>query len=258
MARLNELRWLASNFNLSDPAERSRSTQRLMALYFDLMMEIRPTVTAEIGAFDASFSQEMKRRLPEVHAVAFEANPYNFEACGGAAREASVEYLHMAIADRDGEITFNVIAGQGDQKFPQVKGNDSLLQRNVGNVDYEQVVVPAITANRFFGAPRFADSRISMWIDVEGAAGQVLQGATEVFDRTQSLLIEVEDIQFWTDQWLSKSVDAFLEARGFVPIARDFEYDYQYNLLYVNPQVLDLPRFDFVMTDYFSKLGAGR
>jgi FkbM family methyltransferase len=226
-----------------------------MDLYFDLLMEIRPSVTVEIGAFDASFSLEMKRRLPEVHAVAFEANPYNFQVCSANALAASVEYLHMAVADLDGEITFNVIAGQGEQKFPQVKGNDSLLQRNVANVDYEQVTVPATTANRFFNQPRFIDSRFSLWIDVEGAAGKVLQGATEVFGRTQSLMIEVEEVQFWTDQWLSRAVDGFLERYGFVPIARDFEYEYQYNVLYVKPPVLDLPRFDHVMTDYFSKAG---
>jgi len=258
MSRLTELRSTAQHFNLADPAERHRSTQRLMDLYFDLLMEIRPSVTVEIGAFDASFSLEMKRRLPEVHAVAFEANPYNFAVCSAKALEAQVEYLHMAVADMDGAITFNVIAGQGDQRFPQVKGNDSLLQRNVANVEYEQVVVPATTANRFFGQPRFADSRISMWIDVEGAAGKVLQGATEVFGRTQSVLIEVEELQFWTEQWLSRSVDAFLEQHGFVPVARDFEYEYQYNVLYVRQAVLDLPRFDFLMTDYFSKIGAGR
>jgi FkbM family methyltransferase len=258
MPRLTDLRSIASHFELSDPAERSRSTTALMALYFDLLMEIRPTVTVEIGAFDASFSLEMKRRLPEVHAVAFEANPYNFAVCNAGALEASVEYLHMAVADVDGAITFNVIAGQGDQRFPQVKGNDSLLQRNVANVEYEQVTVPATTANRFFSQPRFLDSRFSMWIDVEGAAGKVLQGATEVFDRTQSLLIEVEEMQFWTDQWLCRQVDAFLERHGFVPVARDFEYDYQYNVLYVKQPVMDLPRFDYLMSDYFSKIGAAR
>jgi FkbM family methyltransferase len=258
MARLAELRSTAAHFNLADPTERHRSTQRLMDLYFDLLMEIRPSVTVEIGAFDASFSLEMKRRLPEVHAVAFEANPYNFAVCSAKALEAGVEYLHTAVADMDGTLTFNVIAGQGDQRFPQVKGNDSLLQRNVANVDYEQVIVPATTANRFFGQPRFLDSRMSLWIDVEGAAGKVLQGATEVFGRTQSLLIEVEEIQFWTDQWLSRSVDAFLEQYGFVPVARDFEYEYQYNILYVRQQVLDLPRYDHLMSSYFSKIGAGR
>ena len=56
----------------------------------------------------------------------------------------------------------------------------------------------------------------------------------------------------------ARSFDAFLQRNGFVPIARDFEYEYQYNVLYVKQQVLDLPRFDYVMTDYFSKIGAAR
>ena len=221
MARLAGLRSTAGHFNLADPTERHRSTQRLMELYFDLLMEIRPSVTAEIGAFDASFSLEMKRRLPEVHAVALEANPYNFAARSAKALEAGVDYLHTAIADRDGALPFSVMTSYGDRRFPQVKGNDSLLRRNLADVDYEEVVVPATTAKRFFGQPRFLDSRISLWIDVEGAAGKVLRGATEVFGRIQSLLIEVEEIQFWTDQWSSRSVDAFLEQYGFVPVARD-------------------------------------
>jgi hypothetical protein len=71
-----------------------------------------------------------------------------------------------------------------------VKGNDSLLRRNLADADY---------------------SRLSLWIDLEGAAAKVLRGATEVFGRTENLLIGVKEIRSWTDQWLSPSVDVCLE-----------------------------------------------
>ena len=117
MSRLSDLRFLAACFDLADPNERKRSAGELTSLYLDLVTAINPDVTVEIGAFDASFSQAIKQRLPQVRAVAFEANPYNFEEVASRVAAAGIEYVHKAVSDVDGTVTFNIMAAYGDDRF---------------------------------------------------------------------------------------------------------------------------------------------
>jgi FkbM family methyltransferase len=254
MSRLGNLRFLATCFDLLDPEERGRSARLLAGFYSDLVTAIKPEVVAEIGAFDASFSREIKRRLPDTHAIAFEANPYNYETFAPDAVAAGVEYVHTAVSDSAGFATFNIIASHGDQQFARVKGVDSLLQRTFTGVTYEQVAVPATTADIVFGQSRFATGRVCLWIDVEGAIEKVLRGATQTLYKAQSIMVEVEDYAQWEGQWLSANVDAVLAEYGFFPIARDFEYEHQYNVIYVKTEVTSNFWYDQHLTQFFSAL----
>jgi len=258
MSRLSDLRFLAACFDLADPNERKRSAGELTSLYLDLVTAINPDVTVEIGAFDASFSQAIKQRLPQVRAVAFEANPYNFEEVASRVAAAGIEYVHKAVSDVDGTVTFNIMAAYGDDRFPRVKGNDSLLQRTAPGVAYEQVAVPSVTADTFFGQAEFAACRPCLWIDVEGAASKVLEGAANVLARTRSVLIEVEDYPHWEGQWLSQDVDAVLASHGLTPVARDFEYENQFNIVYVDSSTIDAHWLDLLLTRYYSRIASVR
>ncbi len=258
MSRISDLRFLATCFDLTDPNERKRSASELLNFYLDLVTAINPDVAVEIGAFDASFSQAIKQRLPHVRAVAFEANPYNFNEVVGRVAVAGIEYLHKAVSDVDGTVTFNIMAEYAGDKFPRVKGNDSLLQRTAPGVAYEQVVVPSVTADTFFGQAQFAECRPCLWIDVEGAASKVIEGATKLLARTQSVLIEVEDYRHWDGQWLSKDVDAAMASHGLMPVARDFEYENQFNVIYVNASVADADWIDQLLTRFHSRVATGR
>jgi len=254
MSRLGDLRFLATCFDLSDPEERGRSARLLAGFYSDLVTAIKPELVAEIGAFDASFSRDIKRRLPNTHAIAFEANPYNYEAFAPDAAAAGVEYVHAAVSDAVGSVTFNIIASYGDQKFTRVKGVDSLLQRTAAGVTYEQVTVPATTADVVLGHSRFATGSVCLWIDVEGAVEKVLRGATQTLHKAKSIMVEVEDYAQWEGQWLSANVDAMLAEYGFSPIARDFEYEHQYNVVYVTADVMSNFWYDQHLTRFFSAL----
>lgn len=257
MTQLGDLRLLAMGYDLADPEDRRRSAAALAAFYRDLVATIAPEITAEIGAFDATFSKEMKRRLPQLRAVAFEANPYNYEAMARAARAAGVDYVHSAVGEVNGAVTFNIQAAYAGQPMARVKGEDSLLLRTAPGLTYEAVTVPSTTADRFFSRPSYADGRICLWIDVEGASSMVLSGAGETLARTQAVLIEVEDYPHWSGQWLSGQVDRFLTGAGFTPVARDFEYETQYNLVYVREELTRPAWFDLMATGFYSSLSRG-
>lgn len=80
----------------------------------------------------------------------------------------------------------------------------------------------------------FADQQtVALWIDVEGMALDVLTGARQMLDagRCVALKVEVETDSLWLDQHLAE--------RGYRPVLCDFEYDYQFNAVYVRKELVD-------------------
>jgi hypothetical protein len=56
-------------------------------------------------------------------------------------------------------------------------------------------------------------------------------------------------------QWLRPAVVEFLLSYGLIPVARDFQARYQYNLLLVTEEVLARDRFRNALAHYYSRLG---
>jgi hypothetical protein len=81
----------------------------------------------------------------------------------------------------------------------------------------------------------------ALWIDVEGCAYEVLCGARRVLEDTLLLMVEVEDKAFWIGQKTAPDVKRLLFGSGFVPVARDFEFKSQYNMVFLRPALLDRP-----------------
>jgi hypothetical protein len=101
-----------------------------------------------------------------------------------------------------------------------VLGQNSILRRVEPNTTYEEVKVRAVRLDDYFStAPECC-----LWIDVEGSTGKVISGGAKLLERTQALMVEVEDRAIWQGQWLSGQVLEFLYDLGLTPVARDFEW----------------------------------
>jgi hypothetical protein len=57
-------------------------------------------------------------------------------------------------------------------------------------------------------------------------------GATQVLRNTTSILIEVEEREYWHDQWLANDVVKYLATFGFRLVERDNQYPDQYNCVF--------------------------
>ena len=248
----------ASYYNLTDRLERQRSNQDLVAFFTLLQQRLRPAVTFEIGAFNARFSIDMC--LAGVHAIAFEANPHNFEYFmqNRSAAATQVEYLNIAVGRDSGATEFNIQRVIDGEQVAPIRGNNSLLVSMREGVIYDRVAVPCTSLDDFIVERKFQGQLFSAWIDVEGAAGDVLQGASSSLESCLSIMVEVEDHRFWRDQWLAPEVMAFLLDRGFMPVARDFEFLYQYNLVFIKDALLDRADVREALTTYHSRAGGIR
>jgi FkbM family methyltransferase len=207
----------------------------LLKLFYDIQIELKPEVSVEIGAFEASFSNYMQYTY-NTEAYAFEANPYVYD--NFFQTNQKINYINMAISDQEGMIPFKMqtVHKPSGQRLTKIRGNNSIMDRDDDNIDYESIYVPTDTLDNVMN---LIPGNISMFIDVEGATQQVLEHGIQTLDRTSSIFIEVEEKAFWKNQWLQQDVNNFLSGRGFIKIARDREYEHQYNEVYIKEDLIN-------------------
>jgi FkbM family methyltransferase len=249
----------AVNYDLDQKSERIRSAKTLVRFFFHLVKILDIDLFVEAGAKEASSSRRAKRFLRGGRVVAFEANPYTYRRFSVENEGSGIEYLNLALTDHAGPISFNVL--RDDEGTPRADGQSSILKRNRGRDQergFDEVTVDGVTLDAFLANYEFLNAAI--WMDVEGACKFVLSGASETLSKTSVLIIEVEDRPFWgEDHWLRERVVSHLYDLGLVPVARDFEYEYQYNIVFVRAELLKIhPRLRWEVTRFVSGAHAGR
>lgn len=232
-------------------------TEELRELHIALQLVLRPTVSIEVGAWQAEFSHEIKNKLPEIDAWAFEANEYNYKANVANAYKAGVHYTNMAITNFSGTTRFMMQEQTLDGRvYGKEIGNNSLLQRTEGNIIYHAPHVVCTTLDAFFIESErvTATDRICLWIDVEGASKEVLTASKTLLSQTQSVFIEVEHTPFWDDQWLFNDVDKFMREYGFESIAHDNQTELQNNHLYLKTELINHIKVNELITSWYRRV----
>lgn len=244
----------AAFYDLTSTESRNKSAEDLATFFLHIAHLTTPDLFIEAGAKDARVSVRARQRVPSARIVAFEANKHNFERFSVHPRlqGQDIEYLNLALSDKDGSVTFKVKARQGGRELSRVAGDNSLLARVDDSVEYEDMTVRTTSLDSHFGGDNFQSC--CMWVDVEGAVKPVFQGAIATLKKTNFILVEVEDRVVWEGQWLRKDLASFLYGHGFVPIARDFQSRYQYNILYVKDEMIDLDFFRHALAFYHSRM----
>ena len=199
-------------------------------------------VICDVGAFDCFHSRRFRAMGAKV--IAFEANPVNFDALASDASlaAAGIELFNYAAWNRDEEITFNVIdATARDVAWRKMI---SSIRERAPDTSYasKPVRVRAVRLDSFL-TDVLAEpaSTIALWIDVEGAAYEVLEGIDGIRDRVCLVHVEVETRAFWQGQHLWPDIDALMGQLGFTPIARS-RGDEQFDVLFVNDRWLGRSR----------------
>jgi FkbM family methyltransferase len=209
------------------PAQLQR---RIRTAFRTLTRSADPTLTLEIGAFEASFSRWVRRELPDARAVAFEANPMVWAHHRDEVSALGVEYLNLAIGPENGPVTLNV-PRDFDGRARDPVNRMASLGSNLRSDEQVAVEVPGVRLDD--AVPLTADDRLVAWIDVEGALGAVLPGSAETLRRAAAVYVEVEAEAMWDGQWLDHDVLDWFEGIGMVPLLRDRQRREQYNVLLV-------------------------
>ncbi len=222
---------------------RHRGHVAAVQVFFDLLADRRPAVFCDIGANKGEAGRRARGLLPQAQVLGFEANPGIHGRHRDLNVQAGIDWINAAVSDRAGAVDLHiprVLARElaGDTLVPKAvhegrdTGKSSLLKRDE-DAEYEVVSVPAVRLDDCL-AEKAPTGRVALWIDVEGAASLVVEGALRTLRRTDLIFIEVEGFRFWQDQTLAASVLIRLRQLGFVPVLRDREYgDAQFNVVLV-------------------------
>jgi FkbM family methyltransferase len=237
----------ASRWPLDTKHGRKASAAWLSDTYKKMLLAIKPEVFWELGAFDASFSRQLRGTMRKTTYHAFEANPYNYEHFKQAVHKDGVKYHHLALGPEDGETTFNIGRRLDDRVLEPVAGSNSILTKT-GDRDYEEVTVKMVTLDSFAAEHQLTSRPSAVWVDTEGFAYQVLLGMRQTLQSSSCVFVEVEDRQLWQEQKTAADVRRFLFESGFIPILRDFEFSHQYNVLFVRPEVCQRADVRLILT----------
>jgi FkbM family methyltransferase len=229
----------AARHDLSSQEARFKTAQLLAGLFEALVVRaVRPQATLELGAHAARFSRAVKTEMPDLVAHALEANPYTYKRFRPAAEADGVGYHHLAAGDVIQDCAFKVARRSGGEDLKLTRGSNS-LRTKAADIEYEDAAVSMVTADHFVAEHGLAGLSKALWIDVEGCAFEVLSGAARTLEDTLLLMVEVEDREFWIGQKTSGAVKRLLFQAGFIPVARDFEFKSQYNLIFMRPEVFE-------------------
>jgi len=229
------------------------SKGNLNSFYYGLIRKLPdPEVVLEIGAFDASFSVNMKQIYPMSNVTAFEAGKYNYDKYRRSVSSIGVDYLNMAISNQEGCIDFYV---RDSSDNDGVFGANGIIKRTDEKSYREVHQVECCSLDVFLSDKRMLNSSKAMWIDVEGSANKVLSGSIESLQNTNCILIEVEEHRYWEDQWLRKDIEEFLLRYNFVPVARDFEDNLQYDVIFLKKHLLEEIIISGMISNYFDSIG---
>lgn len=216
----------------------------LRQIFDNLCTTLKPTIVCDVGAFNGDESWRFAQLLPESTIVAFEASPQNYNQFyvenDRFSAIANFRINQLAVADYNGEITFNVLDADNSSADWRRAANSILARTDMATA--KQVRVPCITLDNYFGSYTIQDNTFAMWLDVEGALDKVLAGAKEVLQKTLFLRAEVEWKELWAGQKLAPELKTMIESYGFQLLADSFlpdAYD-QSDVVFVNKRLLEI------------------
>jgi FkbM family methyltransferase len=215
----------------------------LLNAYVAITRSLAPDSVVEVGAHEARFSRAAKRGLKDKQVVAFEANPDVWNTHKDRLAGEGVDYRNLAISDAPGSLTL---------KVPMVRGEEARTTGSLRTLssatDFVEHTVEAVRLDDLgFGSS-------VLWIDVEGATGEVLAGGEEMLKSCLAIMVEVEADERWPGQMVATDVLSYLAERGFVAIMRDVQRSWQYNVVLVREELLFDHRVAPFRSRYFSEL----
>lgn len=234
---------------------RNRNAE-FIKLFQNICVKIKPKLFLEIGAHGAEFSKTLTSLLPGAKVIAYEANPFVFEKFKSKIPN-SMEYLNLAVgADMLPKTLFIPIVlptQDGTRNLAVANTTSSLKPRTNDSVVNEKVVCECTTVDEIVkkaGLPK----PVIMWIDVEGAVGDVLFGAHRTLSKNMAaVFVEVETSAAWSGQWMASEISDYMKMQGFLPLARDRETAWQYNQIFLHKDYLNAGIFE-LLGEYISTL----
>lgn len=226
----------AAWYDLRNMEKRASAAARVAWQFLMMQRLLGTSCFVEIGAHEAGFSRNVCNKYPQAHIYAFEANPYVFQKYEAELKAdfPAMDYRNAAVSAEDGVSEFLLATDIDGSSEPMAGKRSSLLPRLGDGNSTTSISVPAVRLDTFLRQENLTEEKVCLWIDVEGATGQVLTGAESSLAQVTSLFVEVELNPVWDGQWTFRQVMEWCYRHDFLPVLRDFLYGNQFNCIFVN------------------------
>jgi FkbM family methyltransferase len=219
----------------------TRTRVNTAKLFVRLLRALRIDVVCDVGSMNGADALAFRAALPHAAVYAFEANPENarYMQSSPLLRNRSICVVPDAVCDCDGEALFHVVTAEFP--IPFWRGMSSLYERSERtDLVSRTVAVKTVRLDTFLANKLEPGSRIALWIDVEGKAFEVLQGAIESIRQALLVHVEVESCAcIAPQQRLYPDVKGLLESLGFAPVAASAPpTQAQFNVVFVRRDLL--------------------
>jgi FkbM family methyltransferase len=207
-------------------------------LFFELLKKLPTDCLIEVGAHYAEASRKFVASKPNARAIAYEAAPEIYERAIAQKLPDRVTMYNCAVGAEPGAAKLFLPYDQDHQVWASTR------KRTFG-VEVKEIVVPVVSLDIAARAivTTGAERDLAIWIDVEGAALDVLRGGEDLLKRRVALTyIEVNDLSTYEGSATSLDIIALLLKQGFIPVARDNEYHDAWNLLAVHEEAYHAAR----------------
>jgi FkbM family methyltransferase len=239
MRLVNDLLW--ERLHAVGGSTGRNNNKNIVDLFEQLCIAIKPDIFLEIGAHGAEFSSLLASKLANTKIYAFEANSHVYEKYKNRV-DPKVIYINKAVGidsqNKNIYIPRSIPSGDGFMNLSLVNLTTSLKKRENDKVTSDVEICECTTVDDvIYSGP--SPKKAILWIDVEGAVGEVLFGAHRALKGdVAALFIEIEKVSAWSGQWLAPEIDQYLEMLGFVQLARDSETSWQFNQIYIKKEYL--------------------
>ena len=217
---------------------REKSAHLLDELYIDLLKNLSIHYFLECGAHDAKTSLNISKDL-NIKSIAIEANPETFKNITLKNKHEKVKLINKGLGERNDNLDFYI---PKNDKFA-MNSSFKLKIRNNNLINYTKYKVKVVKLDDIIEKNISQNSRIALWIDVEGLSDKVLLGTSKYLNNKSIecsiIKIELESKYLWKDQILDSDIINYLALKNFIPVFRDFEYENQYNIIFVKKNYLE-------------------
>lgn len=233
----------------------------LVRLFFDLLDQFSCSTLIELGAHRATASRNFMRAKKGRRAIAVEANPYNYERFKEKVEKGGTVYKNLAMTNETGFVNMILSDNDSDRKRGHRRTCNSLLRNKdfirtktiqVSGITFDDLIKESVAKSEIYP---LNVNRPSLWVDLEGALGLLLEGAQKMLPECFAVFAEIEATPLFDNQIIGDEIFKAFSELNFIPFLRDCEYNpKQYNVIFINRRFANSEKFEPIRATYVSAI----
>lgn len=213
-------------------------------LFFALLKKFQVSLVFDIGSRDGRQSLQIRKCLPNSKIIAFEANPDNYNYMNDSAelKDNNIDVFNIAVSNFNGISNFNIYGTDNYSCKKELTGLSSLYERKDLKLS-RKISVDTVRLDDFVYNNKLENNDIALWVDVEGADYQVIEGIEKIHKQVCLIHVEVLNEKIYEGpQKTKKEIIDKMDELGFKKIGADFKdkkdkFSFG-NIVFINKQYL--------------------